>query len=580
MIAEKAQKKPAGLTSLLKPYKKLIIGLVVLAVLSNGLNLVLPKIIAKSIDDFGRGVFDFKTVLIEFFVLTLAIFLFSYLQIILQTYTSERVAKDMRGQVIEKISGQSYAFVERMTAARLLTNLTADIDAIKNYISMAIVQIVSSVVLILGSSILLLSIDWKLGLVVLTVIPVIGVIFFLVFSRVRVLFKKGRKVLDSLNKVIGESILGASLIRVLDAQRIENGKFEIVNFKAKGIGMGILRLFSFLIPTITFVSNLGVLAIFSLGGYFVINGAMSLGNFAAFSSYLMILIFPIIILGFISNIIAEAQVSYQRIREVLDAPDPEPDGGTKADLTGKIEFKDVSVLYGEKAALKNVSFTISPGTKTAIIGPTAAGKSQLLYLLIGLINPTTGSILYDGRDIKEYDKENLASQVGLCFQDSIMFNLPLRDNIAFSTKVREEYLEKSIKSAELEDYVAALPEGLKTVVSERGGTLSGGQKQRIMLARALALNPKILLLDDFTARVDANTEKKILGNITKDYPGLTLVSVTQKIDAIKDYDQILLLMEGEILASGTHAELMKSSAEYVQIFNSQQSTNVYEELSD
>jgi ATP-binding cassette subfamily B protein len=197
-------------------------------------------------------------------------------------------------------------------------------------------------------------------------------------------------------------------------------------------------------------------------------------------------------------------------------------------------------------------------------------------LLTGLLTPSKGEIFIDGKNINEYDKESLHSQVGFVFQDSILFNLSLRENIAFSNVAGDAYLDKAIKTAELEDFIDTLPEKLDTIVSERGTSLSGGQKQRIMLARALALNPKILLLDDFTSRVDNRTEAKILSNIAKNYPDLTLISVTQKIQSVEHYDQIVLLMEGEVLAKGTHEELIKSSTEYVQIYDSQKSMNQYE----
>jgi ATP-binding cassette subfamily B protein len=219
---------------------------------------------------------------------------------------------------------------------------------------------------------------------------------------------------------------------------------------------------------------------------------------------------------------------------------------------------------------------IKAGTKTAIIGPTAAGKSQLLYLLTGLTVPTSGVIKYDNQAIDVYDSEMLHRQIGFVFQDSVMFNLSIRENIAFNTKVTDASLALAIKTAELDDFISTLPNGLDTIVSERGTSLSGGQKQRIMLARALATNPTVLFLDDFTARVDTKTEQAILNNITKNYPALTLISVTQKIAAVEEYDTIVVLMEGELLAQGTHGELMESSPEYVQIYNSQKSTNTYE----
>ena len=303
---------------------------------------------------------------------------------------------------------------------------------------------------------------------------------------------------------------------------------------------------------------------------------MSLGDFAAFSSYLVLLIFPIIIIGFISNFVVQASVSYGRICAVLDADETRDTGTVSTPLLGSIEMQNVSVYFGDKPALRDVSMTLHPGTRTAVIGPTAAGKTQLLYLLTGLIRPTSGSILFDAIDIDSYNKETFQDQIGFVFQDSIIFNMSLRENIAFKEKVTDELLAKAIQTAELTDFIKTLPEGLDTIVSERGTSLSGGQKQRIMLARALALNPKILLLDDFTARVDSQTEEKILENVAQNYPGITLLSVTQKISSVMHYGQIILLEEGEILASGTHQTLMDTCPEYVQIFNSQRSTNQYE----
>ena len=335
-------------------------------------------------------------------------------------------------------------------------------------------------------------------------------------------------------------------------------------------------MFASLVPIITFFTNLATLAIVLLGGHFVIQGTMSLGNFTAFNSYLAILIFPILIIGFMSNVIAQAEAYYGRILQVLDAPIEKKKGGLKASLRGNIDVKNITVTFGDKIALKDISFSIKAGSKTAIIGPTAAGKTQLLYLLTGLLAPAKGEICFDGKDINEYDKESLHSQVGFVFQDSVMFNLSLRENIAFSNTAPDSNIEKAIATAELHDFIDALPNKLDTIVSERGTSLSGGQKQRIMLSRALALNPKVLLLDDFTARVDTNTERKILENVARNYPETTLVSVTQKIASVEDYDQIILLMEGELLASGTHSELMSSCPEYVQIYQSQRSTSQYE----
>lgn len=575
MEKPKAAKKPS-IFSLLGNYRGLILLLILFALLSNGINLLLPKIIAHGIDSYTNKTFHLQSILFQFAGAIVLVFIFTYLQSIVQTYASERVARDLRTKLSDQISRQSHAYIIQANPSKLLTNLTADADSIKMFVSQAIVSICSSIFLIVGASILLLSINWKLALCVIAIVPIIGGAFFFVLSKVRVLFKKSREVIDWLNKVISESILGSALIRVINSQQLEYDKFLDANAKARDLGLSILRLFAGLIPIIIFVSNLSGLCILVLGGHFVITDSMSLGEFAAFSSYLSLIIFPILVIGFMSNVIAQATASYQRIESVLNAAEVNHPGTLTTTLEGAVAGKNISLNFGQKPILKDVSFTAKAGSKTAIIGPTAAGKTQLLYILTGLIEPESGEVLFDGHEIKNYNQEEFHKQVGFVFQDSIMFNMSIRENIAFSDTVTDEFLAKAIGTAELKDFVEALPDQLNTIISERGSSLSGGQKQRIMLARALALNPKVLLLDDFTARVDTNTEKRILANIQQNYPGLTLISVTQKIASVEHYDQVILLMQGEIIAEGTHQELLKSSPEYVQIYNSQQSTSNYE----
>ncbi len=568
--------KGPSVFSLLTPYRRLVIWLLLLTLVSNAINLWLPKIVANGIDDFNKGHYDVQKILSLFLIAATVVFIFSYLQSVVQTYASEMVAKDMRKKLSDKISRQSYAYVEQVGPSKLLTNLTGDVDAIKMFVSQAIVSIASSLIIIVGVVILLFTINWKLAFAIVGIIPIIGGAFAYVLKKVRPTFMKSRGIIDRLNKVINESILGSALIRVINSQQLEYDKFVEANTEAKNLGLSVLRMFAILIPIIIFTANMASLTILALGGRFVINGSMSLGDYSAFSSYLAMLIFPILVIGFMSNVIAQATASYVRINMVLDTPEKPETGTVIETLKGDIMLENVSVVYGQKPALKNISFTVKAGTKLAIIGPTAAGKTQLLYLLTGLIKANEGTVEFDGRPIDSYVKESFHSQVGFVFQDSIMFNMSIRENIAFSDKVTDESLAKAIETAELKDFIDSLPNKLDTLVSERGTSLSGGQKQRIMLARALAVNPKVLLLDDFTARVDTNTEIKILKNVEQNYPGITLISVTQKIASVEHFDQVIVLMEGEIVATGTHSELMATSPEYVQIYDSQQSTSNYE----
>ena len=573
----KPDKNPkSNIFSLLKPYYKMVTLLIIMALVGSSINMIIPKIIARGIDAFSANHFVIKTMIIEFLAAAIAIFIFTFLQNIIQTYASEKVDKDLRAQLSEKISRQSYTYILKSNPSKLLTNLTSDIDSIKMFVSQAFVIIVSSVFVIIGTCILLILINWKLALAVISIVPIIGGTFFIVLKKVRVLFKRGREIIDSLNKIINESIMGSALIRVLNSQQPESMRFMEANLESRNLGLTILRLFATLIPTIMFVSNMAVITILALGGHFVVVGTMSLGNFAAFNSYLLLLIFPILMIGFMSNIIAQASAAYSRVSEVLVAPEIVEKGTISSNIKGDIVLKDISLFYDEKPILKNISFSVKAGSKTAIIGPTAAGKSQLLYLLTNLIPPSSGSIEFDGISIDKYTKELFHSQIGFVFQDSVIFNMSLRENIAFNDKVTNESLEKAIATAELTDFIDSLPQKLDTIVSERGTSLSGGQKQRIMLARALAVNPKILLLDDFTSRVDRKTENKILCNLENNYPELTLISITQKIAPVKNFEQIILLMEGEVIATGTHMELKDTSPEYAQIYSSQRSTHHYE----
>ncbi|TKC09526.1 ABC transporter ATP-binding protein [Pedobacter frigoris] len=561
---------------LLKPYSGLIITLLFLALAGNVLSLLLPKIIGSVIDGLKNPDFSMNNAMVQFSSITALVFIFGYLQSILQIYASEKVARDLRTSLSHKISIQNFSFIEQQNPAKLLTNLTSDVDAIKQFVSQAIVSMISSLVIIIGSTILLFSIDWELGLIVICIVSTIGITFYLVLKRVKMLYKKSREVIDRLNKVINESILGAFLVRVVNSQALEYDKFLEASVKGKNLGLAILRLFAWLIPIITFTANIAALVILIYGGHLVITTRMSIGDLAAFNSYLAMLIFPIIVIGFMSNVIVQATVSYGRISKVLDAEDLLDGGKIEADLTGAISVEQVNLSYAGKKVLKDISFEIQPGSKVAIVGPTVAGKTQLLQLMAGMVKPDDGLIKFNDFLISDIESNTFYRQLAIVFQDSVLFNMSIRDNIAFSEQITEEQLQLAIETAELKGLIDSLPNGVDTLISERGLSLSGGQKQRIMLARALAIRPNILLLDDFTARVDQQTEQRILENIQRNYPSITLISVTQKVAAVENYDKIILMMQGEILDSGKHKELMLRSPEYVQIYNSQQSTSNYE----
>lgn len=542
---------------LIKNYWLWVVVVLILGLATNLLSLYVPKLSA--------GVIDGTQSTTLLFVIAGIAFIVAVFQIYTSSFFSEKVALDLREKIIQKLKDQTYSYIGESTPGRLLTVATSDVDAVKNIFSQGLVTLLGAIVTLIGSAIFLLNINLRLGLYTISVIPLLILSFVFIFGNLARLFRAAQENLEKINAVINETIVGSALIRVLNSAFYEIKKFGQVNTKSREIGMGIVKSISALIPIITLIANITTMIIIWFGGKEVIVKDLTIGNFSAFLSYSAMFIWPLFVLSFVGTMISRGGVSLKRIDEVLQTPIKKNEGTIQKTIEGKIEFKNVS--YG--TILKNINFKIKPHTKTAIIGPTGGGKTQLFYLMSGLITPSEGEILIDGVPVQEYDQSSLFSQIGLVFQDSIIFNTSLKENISLRG---EGSIEKALAVAELDELVKELPQGINTMISERGTSLSGGQKQRLMLARALAVNPKVLLLDDFTARVDITTEKSILQNIHKEYSDITVISITQKVEPIKTYDHIIVLMEGELVGEGKHDELIAHSFEYQQIYQSQQTT--------
>jgi ATP-binding cassette subfamily B protein len=559
-----------------------ILGTIIVLAFSLAGNLLVLALPRKAADELNKiftgssDLNDFAKIYLGYMILIL---LCAVVLTVLSNIVTENFAAEVRKNLINKVSKFSYKTVNEIGSSKLLTNLTSDVDAVKALFNQGIITIFSSLVLIIGTSISMLTINRDLALAVIAVIPMLLISFMVIFSFIGKFFEQAQKNLDKLNKVINENIVGAALTKVLNSGYVEIQKFFEINEINRKTNLKIVYGFASLIPVITILANLAVLAVVYFGGRNVIDfintmGAegLSPGDYTAFFTYVGMFIGPVMFLGFTASTIARSVASIKRIKEVLDMDERTNTGSQVLDIKGAIKFENVTYEINNKTLLKDISFEIKPGTKNAIVGPTAAGKTQIFNLIAGLQDPTTGTISIDGTNINDIEIKSFYAQVALVFQDSVIFNTSIKENILFNSDVNEENLTKAIKVAELEDFVAAQDQKENTLISERGTTLSGGQKQRLTLARALAINPKILLLDDFTARVDIKTEKNIIENLDKEFPNLTLLSITQKIESIKDYDQIFLIMEGELIAKGKHSDLLKNSFEYQQIYNSQQTT--------
>lgn len=571
-MKEKNKNKKETIFTLLLRYKLLIGVLLFFTLANNGSALIIPRITSSIIDSYkSQSEFD-SNLIIAFLVIAIFIFVFAIVQTLLSMIVSEKIGKDLRTTLIDKISLQTFSFVNKITPEKILTNIMSDVDVIKQFISQGVVLIFTAFVLLLGSIVMLLSINSALAIPIILILPLIFIVFIFIFSKIRKFFDLSQKNIDRINRIISESIIGAPLIRVLNSRQVENNKFFEANITARDIGYRILTLFSLLIPIINFISNLIIIVILYFGGKQVIENSLTFGELTAFYTYIGTLITPIFILGFISGVIFRAFTSYSRINDIVNSR-VEKFGELKPDMSGDLEIKNLSLTIGEKEILKNINLKFKGGSKNAIIGPTASGKTQLFNIISGLLKQNAGSIYISNTNLDEIDREYLYKNIGLVFQDSILFNTTIKENLTFGDDFSNESLELAISTAELKPFIEELPNGLDTNITERGSNLSGGQKQRITLSRALILNPKILLLDDFTARVDRKTESKILENIFRNYPNITLIMITQKIEPVKQFDSITLLMEGEVLGTGTHNELMNNLIEYKLINDSQKTTD-------
>jgi ATP-binding cassette subfamily B protein len=538
-------------------------------VISNGLNLSFPYLIGQSIDDYIQNGSYFQNLII-LIVIALGVFVFGLLQSIISMRFSEKIAFDLRTKLTQKLTNSTNEYINQKGPSELITIYSSDVTNTKNIASMGIVYMVSAFLLLIGSIVMMFLTNVRLAYIGVSIVPIIVIIFGFIFSKVAPLFQESQKNFSKLSSTINESIFAASLIRVLNSSKWELTKFSKFNNQSAEISIKIVNLFSILIPSINLISNLAVVLILYFGGQFIISDNLTVGEFSTFFSYFNLLITPIFILGFTAQGFGRGLVSYDRILDVLNQQVDIHSGTIKKELNGKIEIKNLNLTKDTKKILKDINFVINPNEKVAIIGPTGAGKSQLLSLLIGLTKPTDGQILIDDIDINNWDQSSLLSQTGIVFQESLIFSGNLKDNIVFdSSDNSEENLKKAIYSSALDDFIYKLDNGLDTEVSERGTTLSGGQKQRITLARALIKNPKIIFLDDFTARVDKETENRIWSRIEENYPNTTLISITQKIESIVHFDKIIFLMEGELIATGTHQELLNNSKEYQQLLQSQ-----------
>ena len=500
---------------------------------------------------------------------------FSFTQAFSAEKVSQGIAFDLRNDLFAKIQHLSFSYHDRNRTGQLMVRATDDVEKLRLFLGQGLLIALQAVVLLLGSLTLLFITNWRLTLVVLPILPIALVLFMAFGSITQPLFREVQARVSALNTILQESLAGIRVIKAFAREDYQQERFNRAADKVMEQQIVVARVLSFLFPTIFLVAGLGQVAVLYFGGRQILAGTLTIGEWQKFSLYLLYVFFPMGQIGFIIGQMSQASASAERIFEILDTQNEvvdRPGAIALPPIQGKVEFRDVTFRYftNSEPVLSDVSFVAEPGMTVALLGATGSGKTTIINLIPRFYDVSEGAVLVDGYDVRDVTIESLRRQVGIVLQETNLFTGTLRENIAFGRPdASDEEVEAAAKAASAHEFIMQMPEGYATQVGERGSTLSGGQKQRIAIARALLLDPRILILDDSTSSVDVVTEARIQHALDKLMEGRTSFVIAQRISTVLHADLILVLDKGRIIARGRHAELMESSPAYVEIYRSQ-----------
>jgi ATP-binding cassette subfamily B multidrug efflux pump len=500
---------------------------------------------------------------------------FAFLQTFWAEKNSQAVAYDLRNDLYAKIQRLSFSYHDQNQTGQLMIRATDDVEKVRLFIGQGLLQLVGAVLLLAGTIIILFTTSTSLAWAAMPILPVALVMFIIFSSAAQPMFRKVQIKLSALNTVLQENLAGIKVIKAFTREPQQKQRFRTAADDLMEQAISVARLFTFLFPVIFLIANLGQAVILYVGGRQIITGVLTLGEWQEFSLYLIYLFFPIAQLGFIITQFGQAGASADRIFEILDTKSEivdKPDAIDLPSVKGDVNFEKVTFRYfgGGQPVLKDVTFEARPGERIALLGATGSGKSTIINLLPRFYDPSEGRITIDGHDLRDLKLDSLRRQIGIVLQETTLFSGSIRDNIAFGrSDASDADVTAAAKAAQAHDFIMSFPEGYDTHVGERGTTLSGGQKQRIAIARALLLDPRILILDDSTSSVDLTTESLIQVALDRLMEGRTSFVIAQRISTVMSADKILVLDKGEVVAQGKHADLMENEPIYAEIYNSQ-----------
>jgi len=566
----------------LRPYRWQAIVALVLLLGMVGSDLLIPRLTQRIIDE-GIATGDLRVVLTTS-LLMLAAALLAALFALGNNFFSVRVAQsfahDVRSGLVRRVQSFSFGNLDELRTGGLITRSTSDVHMVQMIVMMSLRILTRAPIWIIGAVAMLIITSPQLALMMAAFVPIIVLFVYWFARKAQPMFAWVQERLDRLNTVLQENLAGVRVVKSFVRERREIERFDDANLSLMNQSIRIMRLVAILLPTMMMILNLGVAGAIWIGGTSTMAGGMTVGQVVASINYLMFAMFPLMMLAGMLGPIAAANASARRILEVLDASPAvaeRPEAQPLRNPVGRIAFEDVSFGYGADGAepvLSGVSFVAEPGETVAILGATGSGKSTLIHLIPRFYDVTGGRVTFDGSDVRDLTISSLRESVGVALQEAVLFGGTVRENVTYGRPdATDEELRAACDAAQALEFVESLPEDFDTVIGQRGVTLSGGQRQRLAIARALVVQPKVLILDDSTSAVDIETEVKLqdaLDRLIADSKhATTRFIVAQRISTVLLADKILVLDKGRIESCGTHAKLLEASPIYAEIFLSQ-----------
>jgi len=590
MAGEKAKDFKGTFKKLLNhlgKYKIAIFIVIIFAIASTIFNILGPKILGNATTKIFEGVMnmisgngegiDFgyiSRIMITLVVLYIISAVFAYLQGFVMSNVSMKVTYNLRRDIAAKINKLPLKYFDKKSYGEVLSHITNDVDAISQSLNQSMTQIITSVTSIIGILIMMFSISWKMSLVALCILPLSFVFIIGVVKKSQKHFVNQQEYLGKVNGHIEEMYGSHIVMKAFNGEEESVKEFDKFNDKLYNSAWKSQFLSGLMMPIMNFIGNIGYVAVCILGGYLAVNGSIKVGDIQAFIQYMRQFTQPIAQVANISNVLQQTAAAAERVFEFLAEEEEPEDTKTPAsvqDIKGDVNFEDVHFGYNEdKTIINNFSATIKSGQKVAIVGPTGAGKTTIIKLLMRFYDIQEGAILIDGVNIKDFTRHDLRSLFGMVLQDTWLYNNSIKENIRYGKlDASDEEVLKAAKAAQVDHFIRTLPDGYDMVLNEEASNVSQGQKQLLTIARAILADPRILILDEATSSVDTRTEILIQKAMTNLMKGRTSFVIAHRLSTIRDADMILVMKDGDIVEQGNHEELLAKGGFYESLYNSQ-----------